>query len=229
MIDRLLRDQLDLGSTADVRTQLALNTPDAAALAGEFRRLAQRLGEDTARGVVIGTAVVQSTETAPPVLVWTAPGAPAAARRTAQVLTEVIVKAQTSLLVVGYALTAAAQPIIAELARAVERGVDCALVADRMDEKLGTLSRLWPSHLGMPQLWTRPPDSEDEQSALHAKFAVADKNRLLLTSANLTYHGFHGNMEVGVLLEGPVAAEAEQLVREWSRAGLITRVGARTS
>jgi phosphatidylserine/phosphatidylglycerophosphate/cardiolipin synthase-like enzyme len=51
-----------------------------------------------------------------------------------------------------------------------------------------------------------------------------DARRLLLTSANLTYHGFHGNIEVGVLLEGKVAMDAEDLVREWSRVKLIRRV-----
>jgi phosphatidylserine/phosphatidylglycerophosphate/cardiolipin synthase-like enzyme len=93
-----------------------------------------------------------------------------------------------------------------------------------MEEKLSTLTKLWPNDLGLPMMWTRPADPADDQSALHAKFVVADARRLLLTSANLTYHGFHGNIEVGVLLEGKVAMDAEDLVREWSRVKLIRRV-----
>lgn len=221
----ILGKQLDLASTSDVRTQLGLGTPDAAVLSAEFRQLTDRFGADMARGVVVGVCSDQ-TASIRPQLVWTAPGAPAAARRTAQVINDLVGKAKEDLLVVGYSLTKAAGPFIAAVAEAAARGVTCTVVADRMEEKLATLAELWPSQIGLPRLWTRPPNAADEKSALHAKFVVVDRHRLLLTSANLTYHGFHGNMEVGVLLEGSVAAEAEQLVREWSKAGLIRRVGA---
>jgi len=129
-------------------------------------------------------------------------------------------------IVVGYSLTNAAAPLIAVMAEAAARGVVCSIIADRMEDKLATLVAHWPGEQGLPLLWTRPADPTDAQSALHAKFIVVDSRRLLVTSANLTYHGFRGNIELGVLLEGPVAADAERLIREWSKAGLIHRVGA---
>jgi phosphatidylserine/phosphatidylglycerophosphate/cardiolipin synthase-like enzyme len=57
-----------------------------------------------------------------------------------------------------------------------------------MEDKLGTLLEHWPHDLGLPPLWSRPANPDDEQSALHAKFIVVDSKRLLVTSANLTYH-----------------------------------------
>lgn len=220
----VLAGQVDLASTADLRSSLAIGTPEASALSAEYRVLAERLGADVARGILLGACSVLP-QLPPPTLVWTAPGAPAAARRTAQVVSDVVAGAQRTLLVVGYSLTKAAGPFIDQVAAAARRGVGCSFVADRMEDKLETLVKLWPDDVGLPALWTRPPDPEDEMSALHAKFIVVDGHRLLVTSANLTYHGFHGNIEMGVLIEGPTAAEAEQLVREWSKAGLIRRVG----
>lgn len=227
LADLLLAGQLDPASTTDLRASLGIGTPQATGLSSEYRRLADQLGPNMARGLLLGvcTAVADG---APPQLVWTAPGAPAAARRTAQVVADVARSAQRNLIVVGYSLTQAARPFVQVVADAARRGVSCALVADRMEDKLATLVSLWPADIGLPVLWTRPADPDDEQSALHAKFLVADSSRLLVTSANLTYHGFHGNIEMGVLLEGAVATQAEQLVREWSKAGLIRRVGAST-
>ena len=221
----LLRGELDLESIADIRTSLGVDTPDALRISGEYEQLAQRLGRDAARGVMLGVCAASSEDGAP-MLVWTAPDAPAAARRTAQVVADLVDHANHTLLVVGYSLTKAAAPFVGSMAAAARRGVSCSFVADRMEEKLATLVKLWPPDVGLPQLWTRPANPDDKQSALHAKFLVVDSRRLLLTSANLTYHGFHGNIEMGVLLEGSVAAEAEHLAREWGKAGLILRVGA---
>jgi phosphatidylserine/phosphatidylglycerophosphate/cardiolipin synthase-like enzyme len=215
--------EIDLGSTADVRSRLGLGTSDAARISAEYRNLTESLGAEVARGVLLGICSAGGTGVDPQ-LVWTGSGMSAAARTTAQVIEDVVHGAQHRLVVVGYSLTPAAAPFVRSLADAVRRGVQCSLVADRMEGKLATIHTLWPKDLGFPMMWTRPADPADEQSALHAKFLVADARRLFLTSANLTYHGFHGNLEVGVLLEGAVAADAENLVREWSRAKLIRRV-----
>jgi phosphatidylserine/phosphatidylglycerophosphate/cardiolipin synthase-like enzyme len=220
-----LSGEVELSSTASIRTALGLATADASAVAMEYRKLAVLVGQDVARGMVMGVCLATETVQAPR-LVWTAPGAPAAARTTSSVARELIQGARLRVVVVGYSLTKAAAPFVEVLAAAVRRGVSCAIVADRMEEKLATLADMWPNDLGLPPLWSRPADPKDEQSALHAKFLVADGRRLFLTSANLTYHGFHANMEVGVLLEGPVATQAEGLIREWSKAKLIRKVGA---
>jgi phosphatidylserine/phosphatidylglycerophosphate/cardiolipin synthase-like enzyme len=217
--------ELDLTSTVELRESLTLGTPEASAISAEYRQLAEQYGPDVARGVLLGVCSVHMTDVRPQ-LVWTAPGAPAAARRTAQVVADVVASAQRSVVVVGYSMTKAAAPLVGVVAGVARRGITCSFVADRMEEKLKTLVDLWPADLGLPSLWTRPADPNDQQSALHAKFIVVDRHRLLITSANLTYHGFHGNIELGVLLEGPVAGEAEQLVREWIKAGLIRQVGA---
>lgn len=46
--------------------------------------------------------------------------------------------------------------------------------------------------------YTQP---EDNMSALHAKVISVDQKKTLITSANLSYHGQQGNIEIGTLVE----------------------------
>ena len=41
------------------------------------------------------------------------------------------------------------------------------------------------------------PKQEDKMSALHAKVISVDQQDTLITSANLSYHGQEGNIELG--------------------------------
>ena len=41
------------------------------------------------------------------------------------------------------------------------------------------------------------PKEEDAMAALHAKVISIDKKETLITSANLSYHGQEGNIELG--------------------------------
>jgi phosphatidylserine/phosphatidylglycerophosphate/cardiolipin synthase-like enzyme len=46
---------------------------------------------------------------------------------------------------------------------------------------------------------------------MHAKCLLVDGHDLLVTSANFTFHGLHGNIEIGIRLSGPPAAEARKI------------------
>ena len=51
------------------------------------------------------------------------------------------------------------------------------------------------------------PRSEDTMAALHAKVISVDGEKTLITSANLSYHGQQGNIELGTLIESKVMAK----------------------
>ena len=44
-------------------------------------------------------------------------------------------------------------------------------------------------------------------AALHAKVISTDKREALITSANLSYHGQEGNLELGTHIESPAIAQ----------------------
>jgi phosphatidylserine/phosphatidylglycerophosphate/cardiolipin synthase-like enzyme len=70
----------------------------------------------------------------------------------------------------------------------------------------------------------RPRDSRGRHGTLHAKFAVADRQQLLVSSANLTEYAFALNMELGVLITGGNAPEeAAEHVDELIRLGILQR------
>ena len=50
-------------------------------------------------------------------------------------------------------------------------------------------------------------NEEDEMAALHAKVISVDMKQTLITSANLSYHGQQGNIELGALIESEHTAK----------------------
>ena len=50
-------------------------------------------------------------------------------------------------------------------------------------------------------------NDEDKMAALHAKVISVDMKQTLITSANLSYHGQQGNIELGALIESENTAK----------------------
>ena len=87
----------------------------------------------------------------------------------------------------------------------------------RSDGALAVEVYSWP-------LDKRPRDSRGRHGTLHAKFAVADRRQLLVSSANLTEYAFALNMELGVLITGGAAPEeASDHIDELIRLGILQR------
>lgn len=56
---------------------------------------------------------------------------------------------------------------------------------------------------------------DDAMAALHAKTIVVDERELLVSSANLSYHGMQGNLEMGIrLVSEDKAKQVENLFKE---------------
>ena len=53
---------------------------------------------------------------------------------------------------------------------------------------------------------------EDKMAVLHAKVISVDQKQTLITSANLSYHGQQGNIELGTLIESKqIARQIEDI------------------
>lgn len=158
-------------------------------------------------------------------LVWTGPISTAVpVRSTVSVLLDLIDRAQQEIVIVGYIITDASSIVFEHLAVAQKRGVQVVLVGDRLEEKLDVLRACWPHGQRLPTLYSRVETPADPRSALHAKLAVADQRYLLVTSANLTYHGLAGNIEIGLELEGQIAAEVVALLNRLIAENVCTRI-----
>jgi hypothetical protein len=155
---------------------------------------------------------------------WTYPGdARPGLRTTGGVAREIVDDSRLGLLVVGYSLTVdpalaglAAQTIDA-MARAAQRGVVVTAVLHR-DVNRRALLQAWRPGVRLPSIFTWPA-FDDEKASVHAKLLVADRRDGLITSANLTYHGFERNLEMGLRVTGRPAAEIHDRIHELIAAG----------
>jgi phosphatidylserine/phosphatidylglycerophosphate/cardiolipin synthase-like enzyme len=87
------------------------------------------------------------------------------------------------------------------------------IIANRIEQYRELIQRLWPASVPGPTLFTYPQSSDDQMASLHAKVVIVDGWRMLLTSANLTYHGLEGNIELGALIEDEIATNTVQLIQ----------------
>lgn len=148
-------------------------------------------------------------------LVWSGPTVPSSTlRSTRPALLELIKCATESIYLVTFA--AYKVPEIAEaIADAVDRGVRVVFVLENdavSGGKVGfdPLPHLRGRSIGEPMVYVWPVnersrDARGRYGTLHAKFAVADRCRLLISSANLTESALDLNIELGVLLTGGTA------------------------
>ncbi len=150
---------------------------------------------------------------------WTYPGnARPGLRTTGGVAREIIDDSKVSLLVVGYtvtvdpSLTGLAAQTVGAIARAAERGVVVTAVLHREANRQALL-QAWRRGAPGPSVFTWPV-ADDDKAAIHAKLLVSDRKDGLITSANLTYHGFEGNIEMGLRVTGDAAAEIHDRIHE---------------
>jgi phosphatidylserine/phosphatidylglycerophosphate/cardiolipin synthase-like enzyme len=145
-------------------------------------------------------------------IVWTGPETDAVpVRRTDQALLELIARANRRLIVVSFAVYKVRE-VAAALIAAAQRGCDVSVVLESEAESGGKVNYEMAAALGSDvaayaKLYTWPYDLRPEtgggkRASLHVKCAVADGERLLVSSANLTEYAFTKNMELGLLVEG---------------------------
>ncbi|MEO3976463.1 DISARM system phospholipase D-like protein DrmC [Streptomyces sp. CAU 1734] len=177
------------------------------------------------RGFVAGLAKrPQDTEVT---TVWSGPATPGVpVRPTARVLAEVVGGAERELLAMTYSARPWA-PLTAALLAAVGRGVEVHVVVETNAGAAGLLSGPEPAEAfaGVPgiRLWHWAPERREHRRARqHAKLAVADRQVLLLGSANLTESGVRRNLEAGVLVRGGDAPRrAAEHIRDLQRRGVL--------
>lgn len=154
-------------------------------------------------------------------LIWTGPiRFPIAARNTMLTMIEMIRTAKKKVTVVGYRIEEYALPIIKSLQDAIARNVDVILVLDKAEDHIFVLERLW-KNFPTSKLYTMTTDPKDPKRSLHAKLIIIDYTVLLITSANLTYHGLSSNLEMGVKVTGKAAYEAQLLINSLMREGYL--------
>jgi phosphatidylserine/phosphatidylglycerophosphate/cardiolipin synthase-like enzyme len=188
---------------------------DAAAdFLDHWRHRAAGLTPQAVAAAVMAAAKAQQTHRQGEVveIVWTGPEtAETRFRHTEQAILEVLHSAQQRLTVVSYAVYRIPRIRDALLA-AANRGVNIRLIVETPNRIEGQteydcLLALGDNVASTASVYYWPPehrakDDNGRIGILHVKCAVADGQRLFLSSANLTDYAFTINMELGLLVTG---------------------------
>jgi phosphatidylserine/phosphatidylglycerophosphate/cardiolipin synthase-like enzyme len=165
-------------------------------------------------------------------IVWTGPPTEAVpVRRTDQALIELISNAKRRLIVVSFAVYKVSA-IASALVSAASRGVSVAVVLESEAESGGKVNYEMAAALGSEvaahatiYTWpaeNRPKTGKGTRASLHAKCAVADGERLLVSSANLTEFALTVNIELGLLVEGDdVPRRVQQHLESLIQSGVL--------
>lgn len=126
------------------------------------------------------------------------------ARSTVNTVSSMILRAQNSILITGYSLSGYFGDLVDCMIQKSKSGVLIKFFANGLEgqaefEKLlkyrGRFLRIYN--------YQKP---EDPMSSLHAKVICVDQSKTLITSANLSYHGQEGNIEMRTYIESATIA-----------------------
>lgn len=222
------------GSPVDAGTlrRLGLTTGEAIQVAKQIQFALMAGGEEASRDAAIAIEAIRAgrsvRQACPEVqIVCTTPvGTPVPVRATFATTIEMIRTATREILVVGYLFTGGAKEVLRELAAVGQaRGVQVTLVGNRLSEHVGLLKSIWNRRGSRPNLLSREMDPADPLSALHAKLLVRDRCDALITSANLSSHGLHHNVEIGIRVKAPEMSSLVDFVQSMVSGGELTHVG----
>lgn len=151
-------------------------------------------------------------------------------RRTDEALLQLIQVASNKLTLMSFALYRLDR-LTSALADAVKRGVRVRMFVDAKALKRADAVSLYGQHLRENMqffVWSANPQENDiprESGVFHAKAAIADGYRLLVSSANLTENAMTANLELGVLIEGgDIPARVEGIFDNYLDRGFFVRI-----
>lgn len=200
-------------SGGDLKREILLNTIRADAANGTdnaadiLRRQYPELSADESDEISETIRAAMNTETADKVsLVVTAPPSfRIDAKPTMTVVRSMLEGAGRNILITGYSLSSYFSELTDTIIDKSQRGVFVKFFINNI-EKQPDVDKLLRYKGRFLQIYDYS-NEEDKMAALHAKVISVDMKQTLITSANLSYHGQQGNIELGALVESEHTAK----------------------
>lgn len=204
-------------STGNISLDILLDELKDSILAGSspddsVRAIKKRFSSVTAKeakdiyALVSGALQIAPKENAS--LVLTAPaGFSLKAKTTKNTVESLLEGAEKSILITGYSLSDYFKDMVDLIIDKSQKGVFVKFYVNHIEiESQGTFDKLCRYKGRFLKLYNYPK-SEDAMAALHAKVISVDGDKTLITSANLSYHGQRGNIELGTVIESKAIAK----------------------
>ena len=144
-------------------------------------------------------------------LVVTAPPSFAIRNKVTKVVVDdMLSRAQKSILITGYSLSEYFSDMIERIIQKSQQGILVKFYVNNVESQR-CFDRLLKYQGRFLEVYNYPKQ-QDSMSALHAKVISIDQRETLITSANLSYHGQEGNIELGTqIVSKEIAIQVEQL------------------
>lgn len=126
------------------------------------------------------------------------------------VVDEMLNSAQRSIIITGYSLSDYFKDLIDVIIKKSQEGVFVKFYVNNIESQK-CFDRLCAYKGSFLKIYNYPKHT-DTMSALHAKVISIDQRETLITSANLSYHGQEGNIELGThIVSKDVARQVEHI------------------
>jgi phosphatidylserine/phosphatidylglycerophosphate/cardiolipin synthase-like enzyme len=112
--------------------------------------------------------------------------------------------AKEELFIVGYNFSFKhpdIQVLLKSIENAAERKCRINFIVNRNEKNLKEIVNNWGEERYYLNIYFWKGSNIEEYTSLHAKLVIVDQQKILLTSANFSYHGFMKNIETGVVIE----------------------------
>lgn len=198
----------------DLRREILVNAVKSDAVNGTsnavglLRRDYPTLSEEQCRELVrtmIETASAKDSEKVS--LVVTAPPTfSIKAKPTKITVANMIHGAVSSILITGYSLSEYFSDLVDEIILKSQRGIFVRFFVNDIEHQT-EFDKVLRYKGRFLKVYNYPKKADDKMAALHAKVISVDKKETLITSANLSYHGQEGNLELGTFIESSAVAK----------------------
>ena len=157
-------------------------------------------------------------------LVVTAPNSFAIKTRTTLgAINEVLESAQKSIIMTGYSVSEYVSDFLDAVIDKSQKGIVVRLYINKVDNQ-ASLEKLLRYKSRFLQIYNYT-NADDKMSALHAKILSVDGKRTLISSANLSYHGMSGNIELGCLIESEkIGKQMDDLFQQLYKEKVFQRI-----
>ncbi|MDF2586401.1 MAG: hypothetical protein K0S41_242 [Anaerocolumna sp.] len=165
----------------------------------EIRKRFTSLSEKEAREIhTLITASSCGEKTSAELVVTAPPSFSIKTKSTKGVVKTMIENAQNSILITGYSLSDYFSDLIDCIIRKSQEGVFVKFYVNNIESQ-SCFDKIYRYKGKFLKIYNYPKQ-DDSMAALHAKVISIDKVETLITSANLSYHGQEGNIELGTYI-----------------------------
>jgi len=146
-------------------------------------------------------------------------------RKTRPVIEELIRGAERSIMLTGYSISAHFEEFLKFINQKSKQGVSIELFVNNYEKVRSVLSDIKHKNRRFFKVYEYSGKVDDKMAALHAKTIIVDGIKTLISSANLSYHGLDGNIEIGVLISSKKkAAQVQDIFSDLKRQKIFTLV-----